>query len=378
MKKAMSVLLSLLIVLLLVGISPVSADTRVYDPIWLEPEEIEEITDYAYTFAFVGDTQKVARYDPDNFHKIYDWIVDVAEEKNLKYVFGLGDITDQDRKEQWEVAIDGIQRLDGVVPYSLIRGNHDDIMAFVRYCTYDSYTSQLDGMYNGKVLNSYKLLTIGTINYLLLNLDHGPSDAVLKWAGDLIEQYPEHNVIITTHGYIRGNGELLSPENSTVAPSKTTGINDGPAIWEKLVSKYENIVMVVCGHVGARPQLVNFEVTGDHGNKIQHVLVDPQELDMQAFEDPASLEIESGTTGLVAMFYFSEDGKTVRVENYSTIQEKYYGEGITFTLNSMGGNANKNPINKTTIILAAAAACVIIAIAVAVTICIKKKQAKKS
>ena len=377
MKKTISVFLSLLIVMLLVGIGSVSADTRVYDPIWLEPEEIEEITDYAYTFAFVGDTQMVARYDPDNFHKIYDWIVDIAEEKNLKHVFGLGDITDQDYKEQWEVAIDGIQRLDGVVPYSLIRGNHDERMSFYKNCSYDSYTSQLDGMYKGNVLNSYKLLSVGTIDYLLLNLDYGPSDAVLEWAGDLIEQYPEHNVIITTHGYIRGDGELLTPEISTVAPSKTGGVNDGPAIWEKLVSKYDNIVMVVCGHVGARPQLINFEVTGDHGNKIQQVLVDPQELDLQAFEDPASLEIESGTTGLVALFYFSEDGKTVRVENYSTIQERFYGEGITFTLNSMGGNANKTPINQTTIILAAAA-CVIVVIAGAVTICIKKKQTIKS
>ena len=41
-----------------------------------------------------------------------------------------------------------------------------------------------------------------------------------------------------------------------------------------------------------------------------------------------------GGCGLVAMFYFSEDGRNVQVEYYSTIQEKYfmYTNQFTFEL----------------------------------------------
>ena len=41
------------------------------------------------------------------------------------------------------------------------------------------------------------------------------------------------------------------------------------------------------------------------------------------------------TTGMVTMFYISEDGETVTVECYSTVYEMYYGakNQFTFTLN---------------------------------------------
>ena len=52
---------------------------------WI-PEK-EEVTDYAYSFCIVGDTQMVNRYYPEDLAKIYDWILANKDEKNIKFVF---------------------------------------------------------------------------------------------------------------------------------------------------------------------------------------------------------------------------------------------------------------------------------------------------
>lgn len=61
-------------------------------------------TDYAYSFAIVGDTQKLVYNDAyngtDYTSYIYDWIVKNAESKKIKFVMGMGDITDKNEVDQ--------------------------------------------------------------------------------------------------------------------------------------------------------------------------------------------------------------------------------------------------------------------------------------
>lgn len=326
MKRIISLFLILVLLGTALGVTAVGA-VDYAGPIGAQ---YTQVVDSAFTFAFVGDTQKIASLARKQMSEPYEWLVQIKEEKNLQFVAGLGDITDYNSEPEWDAAIKAVRLLDGVVPYSLIRGNHEDGFLFNHYVDYEAYTSQAAGMYN-KVLNTYHIVTIGTLKYLFLNLDHGPSDDVLQWACQVVEQHPDHNVIITTHGYIDGKGNFLEAPNE-MAPTLTSGFNDGPAIWDGLVRKYENIVMVVCGHIGTRPEVANFEAYGDHGNLIQHVLVDPQRVD--------KYEV---VTGCVALFHFSPDGKTVQVENYATLLDTHYGPGVTFRLNSVGGNANEEP-----------------------------------
>lgn len=356
MKKA--AVLFTLIALLVVMLSAVTVSAVDYES--AIGAEYTPVVDSAFTFAFVGDTQKVASMARKRMVELYDWLVEVKEEENLKFVAGLGDITDFDTEPEWEASMEAVKRLNGVVPYSLIRGNHDGSYQFIHYVNYEAYTDQVSGMYN-KVLNTYHTLTIGTLNYLFLNLDHGPSDDVLEWACGVVEQHPEHNVIITTHGYIDGDGKFLEAPD-TMAPTLTTGFNDAPAIWDGLVRKYENIVMVVCGHIGTRPEIVNYEAVGDHGNIVQHVLVNPQRVD--------KYEV---VTGCVALFHFSEDGKTVQVENYATLLDTHYGPGLVFELESVGGNANETPINWPLVIGCVSAAAVVVA-AVAVILIVERRK----
>ena len=87
-------------------------------------------------------------------------------------------------------------------------------------------------------------------------------------------------------------------------------------MWEKFLSKHDNIVLALCGHDPCA-KTVTVQTVGENGNIVTSMLVDPQGLDADS---------SVGPTGMVTMLYFSEDGKEVQVRTYSTIKEKYYGK----------------------------------------------------
>ncbi|MBQ2735677.1 MAG: metallophosphoesterase, partial [Clostridia bacterium] len=222
----------------------------------------ESVTDYAYSFCFVPDTQYITERDPSNLKCIYDWIVANAEAKKMKFVFGLGDITNSDTDTEWSLAKKEIAKLDGVVPYSLIRGNHDSAAKMnAAFANNKTYTDQFEGFFKkGSVTDSWRTLEAGGVKYLLITLDFGASDYALKWAENIIKQHPDHLVIITTHGYLDdnttndGNGTgtecVYLDANNKYAPSRYGFSNNGDDMWNELVKKYDNIFMVVCGHMG--------------------------------------------------------------------------------------------------------------------------------
>ncbi|MBQ7354068.1 MAG: metallophosphoesterase, partial [Clostridia bacterium] len=292
--------------------------------------EKDALKDYAYSFAVVGDTQIVNYFYPEELSKIYDWIVDNVEEKNIQYVFGLGDITDKDLTAEWNRANENFAKLDGLVPYSVIRGNHDSIEKFdANVATNATYTSQFDGFYGtDSALNSWRTLTVGQTEYLMITLDYGASDEVLAWAGDIIASHPDHKVIITTHAYLYRDGTTLD-QGDVCPPATSGGYNNGDHMWEKLISKYENISLVMSGHDPCDNVVVTQSI-GEHGNVVTQMLVDPQGIDKR-----------EGATGMVTMLYFSEDGSEVQVETYSTVREKYYLEEnqFSFEMDADGDNA---------------------------------------
>ena len=334
-------------------------DGRSFDPYtrrthWIKEADKAPVTDYAYSFAIVGDTQKVSRIDAINIKNkgsngsydindgnrmdtIYEWIVNNVESKKIQYVMGLGDITEYGYGEtlpggnewsdiEWANDIAAISKMNGVVPYSITRGNHDALAAGVNKYFTDDYKNQFTantdaaGFFgNQGVANSYRAVNIGGTDYLFVTLNYNPTDAVLEEAGAIIEQYPNHRVIITTHAYMYDNYTTISPDDHL----STTGYlnNDGEGIWNKLIRKYENIFLVMSGHIASDTIQVT-QVEGDHGNIVTQMLIDFQVTDAHF-----------GYTGNVVMMYFSADGQEIQVETYSPLHEAYFLEENQFTLN---------------------------------------------
>ncbi len=351
---------------------------------WID--EGNSSNDYAYSFAIVGDTQSLSISDAQNYGKegyvprvnqIYDWLVANKDEKNIQLVMGLGDIVEtwqspqdwQDDKYsgywdihnlEWDLTKAQIAKLAGNIPFTLVRGNHDSDKAFAEEIgSFDAYTSQLlsnGGFYTDKDGNvkydtSYMKLELGEqkkTKWLVIQLDWAVTTAELDWAAELIAANRDHSVILTMHNYLYNDasvdGKTGSQASATPNPNWDYSIDptskeldpdlvfNPEGIWHRLVSKHENIKLVISGHI-PNSNVQTSQLVGDNGNTVTQMLVDPQSMDLES--------ANPGGCGMVCMLYFREDGtlagswdeETVDVEWYSTIKNKYHKEENQFTLN---------------------------------------------
>ena len=343
------------------------------EDLWLNTTEVDPVEDFAYSFVIVGDIQELSEdyfndhyasdkgkdangnkngkdpYDnayvdedtnpldnkPEYIRALIDWIIDNKEEQKIEYVMTLGDLTQKSYTAEWDYVKSQFYRLNGVVPFSLARGNHDKVEKQIKdkdannqtiwpaslqkkalfYKTFDNevYRAQIDGALNDwDVANTYNAFTVAGTKYLLICLDYGASDEALKWAGNVIEAHKDHKVIITTHTYLFRDGTTLDKDDAYPASRSQGGVNDGNDVWDKLIKKYENIVLVISGH-DPSDHIVCTRTEGEKGNVVTQLLVDPQHMDSNM----------PYCTNMVAMLYFSADGKTVTVRYYSITNNRY-------------------------------------------------------
>ena len=306
----------------------------IIDRLWLDKSEVEPATG-DYSFLIVGDTQSLIKYYPEKMSDMYDWILENQEELNIQYVMSLGDITEDGTAEEFAFARENIYKLNGNIPFSVLIGNHDKYdedrqfyvpddysdYLFNQYFYDDVYLSQLDGWYaEGDVSCSYNAFEAGSTKWLLINLDFGPNDSMLEWASNVINAYPDHKVIITTHAYLYRDGSTIDSGDCYPASKYNSTFNDGDAIFEKLISQHENIELVISGH-DPYDHIVCSQVEGKNGNVVTQLLIDPQYMD--AFY---------GATGMVALLHFSEADSTMTVRYYSTAKDMYGSEKSQFTV----------------------------------------------
>ncbi len=298
-----------------------SKNNAVYEQYWFD--EIDSITDYVYSIAVVGDTQHNVQYQPETFAKLYDWLKANAADKKMAFMLGLGDITNDNTDEQWAYSLENIAKLDGVIPYALSRGNHDGTAA--------SYSSKFDGTayaaaigenYYSNRANSYQKFKAGDVNYLVITLNYNPSNDELAWAKSVADANPYYRVIVITHSNLRADAELNS---------------HGKNIWNKFAKLCPNVEMVLSGHV-FNDKIVRVESKGDAGNTVRQFMINGQCADCTRIYD------DKEAAGLVAMFYFDESGRNLKVEYYSTSLDKYFMACNQFetTVGNVAGDTDFN------------------------------------
>ena len=280
-------------------------------------EPVENADDYAYTFAFIGDTQTMAKYYPDSFIGMYNYIYDNIDAMNIEAVLGLGDISDtlEGVNAEWDTAIKSHKIIDDYVLNIPVIGDHDSIFRYNKFVSQLNYAKKAVFYSEGDYRDAYVEANIGGVPYLFIQFRKGPGDAILNWANKVVSEHPNHNVIITTHAYIYHDRELYNA--NTLHNGKMDNYAD--AMWDKFISKHENIVMVVCGHVG-HDYVVTNQRKGEKGNIVTEVLIDFQSADKFAESNGYS----KNGLGAVNLFHFSADGKKVTINTYSTTMNKYY------------------------------------------------------
>jgi len=232
-----------------------------------------------FTVVLLPDTQNYAEKYPDTYIAQTLWIRKQFKQDNIKFAIHLGDIVQTStKKNEWENANRAMQILDGVVPYSMVPGNHDMVVKDRNSTLYNQFFSpkrfQDRKWYGGHLGdnndNNYCFFEGGGLKFMVISLEFAPRDETLKWAREICRKHPDHRVIVATHCYMRPNGR-----DTGCATSYNVAGNSGEQIWQKLVRKEPNIFFVISGHVlGVGLQTSK----NDAGGKVLEMLTDYQGL----------------------------------------------------------------------------------------------------
>jgi predicted MPP superfamily phosphohydrolase len=293
-----------------------------------------------FTLAVLPDTQYYSLKYPETYHSQTRWIAENAKTHRIAYVLHLGDITDKNTPPEWQVAAAAHARLAGLVPCALVPGNHDlpggrksglskhfPVAELKRLPTfggsYDREPKRAD--------NSYHLFTAGGRQWLILALEFGPRDDVVRWANEVVTRHPDRSVIMITHAYLRPDNTRFDHRVKIVVKGTETdkgltkyahakdpaGFNDGEDLWQKLVSRHANFAFVLSGHTCVTARRTDL---GLHGNPVHQILVDYQ-------NQP------NGGNGYLRLLQFSPDGRKLHVCDYSPTLDRISDlPGSTFDL----------------------------------------------
>ena len=152
---------------------------------------------------------------------------------------------------------------------------------------------------------------------MILSVEVGPRNKVLDWAGEVVKGHPSHKVIINTHAYLysddtrmceeRGHHWLPQLSVMNIGATGPEAVNNGEQMWEKLVSRYPNIFMVVCGHVlnDGTGTLIS---EGKNGNKVYQMLAN--------YQHYVQGSVNGGNGFLRILTFHSRQGR-ISVQTYS-------------------------------------------------------------
>jgi len=293
----------------------------------------------SYTFAILPDTQVYALLYPGLFDAQTAWIAANAKNRNIVYVFHLGDITNNNTPAEWQHAIDAFSIIDNVVPYAIVPGNHDygtagnaadrttlmnDYFSYQRISAWPTFGGAYE---SGKLDNTYHLFSVGKRDFILLALEWGPRDEVIAWANQLMNNNSDRYGILVTHAYLN-NDDLRYDYTDTAHPQDfdphfyaTPGVNDGEELWQKLVRKH-SFIMVLNGHVLG-------DGTGYLASTTDTGITCHQMLSNYQFRN-------LGGEDYMRLLEFQPDGTTVRVSSYSPLYDSYLtdaDQSYSLTLN---------------------------------------------
>lgn len=245
--------------------------------------------DGKFAFAIMPDTQQEAMtFSGDQFQERTKWIASQVGSRDIRFIGHTGDIvsaggnvTDTQQHYQFGIASTAFLTIDQTnVPYLLSPGNHDTAAvcgggsacpgqsARVNIRNTDIFnqyfsTSRLKLTHAqefeaNKIDNSYKTFTAEGTKWLVIAFEMNPRPVAVEWAKGVVAAHPNHNVAITSHYILNGDGSI-STSNAGY------GDTSGRYLYDNLVLKYPNIKLVFSGHVGQAGSRID---TGVNGNKV--------------------------------------------------------------------------------------------------------------
>jgi hypothetical protein len=162
--------------------------------------------------------------------------------------------------------------------------------------------------------NSFHRFEAGERKFLVLALEFGPRRDVVRWANEVVAKHTDRQVILITHAYVYfnetrydwkkyGDKQSWNPHSYAVAKASDDDVTDGEELWTELVSRHDNFILTLNGHV-LSDGLGRLVTATPNGRKIPQVLVNFQ---MKP----------KGGDGWLRLLEFRPDGTTLQVYDYS-------------------------------------------------------------
>jgi hypothetical protein len=239
-------------------------------------------TDDNFSIIIIPDTQNEIKTVTDTrFNNRADWIVANKSELQIRYVLQVGDLTDwgEDDESHFTRASDGLAKLEAAnICYALCPGNHDtravktgggardttrtrelvrETPMWAKYFPPTRFPMLRGVFEEGKSDNCYHTFQGGGQLWLVLALEFMPRYNAVSWAKAVVENHPNHNIILLTHMFLNGDG--------SIGQSGEYGESSPQYVFDNLVKVYPNFKFVFGGHM---PTWSQTELTGVNGNKI--------------------------------------------------------------------------------------------------------------
>jgi len=242
-----------------------------------------------FTIPIFPDTQKEVDAKFDMFYSQIQWIVANKDSLDIPIVLHVGDIVENNTFDNWETASHGFEILDRYhINYALADGNHDNdthikdktilhnkqsdhinlrkTEKFNIYFPFYRFNAQRGRYEENKSDNAYYTFKAGGLDWLVLTLEYCARQGPVDWANNIIANHPNFNVIILTHYFLNTDGTIGKTNGSI-------GDLSEQSIYDQLVKKHANILMVLSGHLTGSAWRVD---RGEKGNKIYEILQDYQ------------------------------------------------------------------------------------------------------
>jgi hypothetical protein len=318
-----------------------------------------------FTIAVIPDTQNycdVTQPQPASiqvFQREMQYLADQKDAQDIVFATHVGDVVQRGDLDEgaWNNAASAISILSASgIPFGMSPGNHDydnyshsaNSRPLSGSVKWNQYFGPNSSYFSGKTwygtstfngaLSSYQTFTAAGKTFLHISLEQEASDDALVWAASIISNHTSMPTIVTTHEYLNyknetdGKPRYLDDGYMNGAPH-----NNAQAVWDKLISKNDQIFMVICGHNWS--STVNGVSDGeslridnnDAGHPVYQVLTDYQGNTFDITGAPSKV---AGGAGWLRLMKFDVSSMTIHFQTYSTELHVYAGMsgGPTFNL----------------------------------------------
>lgn len=224
-------------------------------------------SEYVEYIAVFGDIQ----YYTDDDHKIVlyqntiDWINEQARNGvAFDCVLHTGDITNSNLSSSYSRFHKATSSLNSSISYFSTIGDHDyqwgekgiindrNNTLFSNFMDFPSTKDRVIACYEeGKMENVVYRNEVQGERIDVMCLEFGPRDEVVEWANAYLSDHSDTKFILINHEYLESGGEIRTQKLKCVSRLRNTTYTKPKDLWEKLIFPNDNVLFILCGHVGS-------------------------------------------------------------------------------------------------------------------------------